>query len=77
MSVQRLRMCVAPCSTPDLLYFCRSNYWGQEGYGNHGNYNEADLREAYRTLLDLDLTFIDTAEVSARHQRPTKSLPPP
>jgi len=41
----------------------RSNYWGQEGYGNHGNYNEADLREAYRTLLDLDLTFIDTAEV--------------
>ncbi len=45
----------------------RSSYWGQEGYGNHGNYNESDLRAAYQTLLDEGLTFIDTAEVIFKH----------
>jgi aryl-alcohol dehydrogenase-like predicted oxidoreductase len=38
----------------------RSGYWGQN---SHGNYNDQDLREAFDSLADDDLTFIDTAEV--------------
>lgn len=52
------KLCIGAWSWND-----RSRYWGQEEYGNHGDYAEKDIREAYKELMENDLTFIDTAEV--------------